>query len=128
MRSLEVRGKTVMKNQGIFAFTTEKRKPGQADQYATNPVEVSEAPDAETALTLYRHSDEKIARALDGSGFGQLKTLDFWHSNILPRIGIFISRRRLPGRDNITTDESRSFGMMTNRTSSTARCGTLLYV
>jgi hypothetical protein len=58
-----------MKNQGIFAFTTEKRKPGQADQYATNPVEVSEAPDAETAVTIYRHSDEEIARALEFLAF-----------------------------------------------------------
>ena len=77
MHSLEGSGKTVIKNQGIFAFTTEKRKPGQADQYATNPVEVSEAPDAETAVPLHEHSDEEIARALDGGGFSQLKALDF---------------------------------------------------
>jgi predicted TPR repeat methyltransferase len=67
----------IVKNQGIFAFTTEERKPGQDDHYAINPVEVSEKPDAETAVTLYRHSDEDIARALDRSGFSLLKTLDF---------------------------------------------------
>jgi len=66
-----------IKNQGIFAFTTEERKPGQGDHYAINPVEVSEQPDAETAVTLYRHSEEDIARAVDGGGFSLLKTLDF---------------------------------------------------
>ena len=67
----------IMKNLGIFAFTTEERKPGQDDHYAINPVEVSEKPDAESAVTLYRHSDVYISETLERSGFSLLKTLDF---------------------------------------------------
>jgi predicted TPR repeat methyltransferase len=67
----------IMKNQGIFAFTTEERKPGQDDHYAINPVEVSEKPDVETAVMLYRHGDVTISETLERSGFSPLKTLEF---------------------------------------------------
>jgi predicted TPR repeat methyltransferase len=67
----------IIKDEGIFAFTTEERKPGQNDHYAINPVEVSEKPDVETAVTLYRHSEAHINESLDRNGFSPLKSLDF---------------------------------------------------
>ena len=67
----------IVKKDGIFAFTTEERKTGQEDHYAINPVEVSEKPDAETAVTLYRHSDATISETLERSGFSLLKSLEF---------------------------------------------------
>ena len=66
-----------MKDQGIFAFTLEEQKSGQADHYAINPVEVSESANAEIAVTLFRHSNETIASALSRSGFILLKAPEF---------------------------------------------------
>ncbi len=67
----------LMKGQGIFAFTVEDRKPGQESGYPINRVEVAERPQAETAVTLYRHSKEDIAGYLDQNGFILCKELEF---------------------------------------------------
>jgi predicted TPR repeat methyltransferase len=67
----------IMKAQRIFAFTVEAQQPDQADSYAINRVEVSEKPEAETAVTLFRHRDDYVASLLAGNGFVLLKTLEF---------------------------------------------------
>jgi hypothetical protein len=66
-----------MKALGIFAFTVEAQQQDQADGYAMNRVEVSEKPEAETAVTLFRHRDDYVASLLAGNGFVLLKTLKF---------------------------------------------------
>lgn len=67
----------IIQEQGIFAFTVEAQKPGQEDSYAINRVEVSEKPDPESAVMLFRHSDETIAQLLEHHGFILLKALEF---------------------------------------------------
>jgi ubiquinone/menaquinone biosynthesis C-methylase UbiE len=67
----------IMKEHGVFAFTVEEQKPGQADQYMINRVEVSEKPEAETAVMLFRHSHDTITQLLDCNGFIPLKALEF---------------------------------------------------
>ncbi len=67
----------IMKNQGIYAFTVEEQEPGQEDHYSINPVEVDETPKEGIAVTLYRHSQEIVAAALEGGGFTPLKALRF---------------------------------------------------
>jgi predicted TPR repeat methyltransferase len=67
----------IMKASGIFAFTVEEQKPGQQGSYAINRVEVSEKPRDETAVKLYRHSEDYITRLLDQNSFALLKTLEF---------------------------------------------------
>ncbi len=67
----------IIKDGGIFAFTVEEQKSDQDDRYEINRVNVSEKPKAETAVTLFRHSDDYIAKLLDDSGFIQLKSLEF---------------------------------------------------
>jgi predicted TPR repeat methyltransferase len=67
----------IIKEHGIFAFTVEEQKPGQEDSYAINRVEVNEVPKPESAVMLFRHSDETIARLLDHHGFKLLKALEF---------------------------------------------------
>ncbi len=62
---------------GILAFTVEEQKPGQAESYPINRVEVEEQPKAETAVTLYRHSQSTIMELLERNGFGLLKSLEF---------------------------------------------------
>ena len=67
----------IIQAQGIFAFTVENQQPGQADSYPINRVEVDQEARAETAVTLFRHPDDYIARLLDANGFELLKTLEF---------------------------------------------------
>jgi predicted TPR repeat methyltransferase len=67
----------IMRVNGIFAFTVEEQKPGQQESYAINRVEVSEKPRDETAVRLYRHSEDCITRILGRNGFTLLKTLEF---------------------------------------------------
>lgn len=67
----------IMKEHGVFAFTLEEQKPGQADQYMINRVEVSEKPEAETAVMLFRHSHNYITQLLDRNSFIPLKALEF---------------------------------------------------
>ena len=67
----------VLKAGGIFAFTVEEQKPGQEDRYAINRVEVSEKPKEETAVMLFRHSEDYVSRLLAQTGFEPLKTLEF---------------------------------------------------
>ncbi len=62
---------------GVFAFTVEEQKPGQASSYPINRVEISELPAAETAVMLYRHRHDAILRLLDQDGFHLLKSLEF---------------------------------------------------
>lgn len=62
---------------GIFAFTVEEQKPGQADSYPINRVEVAEQPAEETAVMLYRHRHDAILKLLDQNGFRLLKSLEF---------------------------------------------------
>lgn len=67
----------IMKVSGIFAFTVEEQKPGQEESYVINRVDVSEKPRDETAVRLYRHSEDCINHLLDQNGFVLLKTLEF---------------------------------------------------
>ncbi len=67
----------VICGQGILAFTVECQKPGEADSYPINRVEVAEQPRAETAVRLYRHSDDYIGRTLERNAFRPLKSLEF---------------------------------------------------
>lgn len=62
---------------GIFAFTLEDQKAGQADRYAINRVEVAETARSETAVTLFRHSAGTLARLLARNGFGLLRSIEF---------------------------------------------------
>lgn len=67
----------IVKPGGIFAFTVEERKPGQEGSYAINRVEVSEKPKEESAVRLYRHSEDFITRILGRNDFELLKALEF---------------------------------------------------
>jgi predicted TPR repeat methyltransferase len=67
----------IIKEQGVFAFTVEDLKPGQDEAYAINRVTVTEQPEPETAVHLFRHSEEYIARLLDQNGFVPLKAVEF---------------------------------------------------
>jgi len=67
----------IMKEQGIFAFTVEEKKPDQDDEYVINRVDVSEKPKADTAVTLFRHRNDYIAQLLESNGFVLLKVLEF---------------------------------------------------
>jgi predicted TPR repeat methyltransferase len=67
----------VMNVEGIFAFTVEEQKPGQASSYPINRVDVSEAPKAGSAVVLYRHSDSYIKGLLDQNLYEVLKTFEF---------------------------------------------------
>jgi predicted TPR repeat methyltransferase len=67
----------ILKEHGILAFTVEDQKPGQEDHYHINRVEVSKKPQEETAVTLFRHPPEEIARILEQNGFILLKELEF---------------------------------------------------
>jgi predicted TPR repeat methyltransferase len=67
----------ITKAQGIFAFTVEAQQPSQADGYAINRVEVSKKPEAEAAVTLFRHRDDYVSSLLARNGFVLLKTLEF---------------------------------------------------
>jgi predicted TPR repeat methyltransferase len=67
----------IIKGQGIFAFTVEDQKPGQEDSYPINRVAVSEQPDAETAVRLFRHGENYIFRLLEQNNFVLLKALEF---------------------------------------------------
>ncbi len=67
----------IIEGHGIFAFTVEIQQPGQEDSYAINRVDVSEKARAETAVTLFRHSDGYITHLLGQSGLVPLKALEF---------------------------------------------------
>ena len=66
----------IVKTNGIFAFTVEEQKQGQEDSYAINRVGVAEKPD-ESAVRLYRHSEDYIAQMSGQNGFELLKALEF---------------------------------------------------
>lgn len=66
----------IVKTNGIFAFTVEEQKTGQEVSYAINRVEVAEKPD-ETAVRLYRHSEDYIVQILGQYGFELLRVLEF---------------------------------------------------
>jgi predicted TPR repeat methyltransferase len=67
----------IIEGNGIFAFTVEAQKSGQEDSYTINQVGASETARVETAVRLFRHSDDYIARLIDRSGFVMLKVLEF---------------------------------------------------
>jgi predicted TPR repeat methyltransferase len=67
----------ILKADGIFAFTVEEQKPGQEESYPINRVEVSEKPKEETAVLLFRHSEDYITRLLGQNEFELLKALEF---------------------------------------------------
>jgi predicted TPR repeat methyltransferase len=67
----------IIQVQGTFAFTVEIQSSGQEDSYAINRVEVDQEASAETAVTLFRHSDDYIVELLNQNGFVCLKALDF---------------------------------------------------
>ena len=67
----------IIKVNGVFAFTIEEQKPDKEDSYAINRVAVSEKPDAKTAVKLFRHREDYIARLLKENDFVLLKALEF---------------------------------------------------
>jgi SAM-dependent methyltransferase len=67
----------VMKADGIFAFTVEDQQPGQAASYLINRAEVTEQPDAESAVLLHRHNESYITGLLDQDHDEVLKTFEF---------------------------------------------------
>jgi ubiquinone/menaquinone biosynthesis C-methylase UbiE len=67
----------VIKGYGIFAFTIEEQKPGEAVNYAINRVEVSQKPNPESAVVLHRHSTEYITGLLEENNYELLKTSEF---------------------------------------------------
>jgi predicted TPR repeat methyltransferase len=67
----------IIKTDGIFAFTVEEQKPDQEGSYPINRVEVSEEPKEETAVLLFRHSENCITHILGQNKFELLKTLEF---------------------------------------------------
>jgi len=67
----------MLKPGGIFAFTVEEQKAGQAAAYPINPVEVAESPKEDVAVLLHRHSAALTGSALRRSGFTLLKELEF---------------------------------------------------
>lgn len=67
----------ILKREGLFAFTVEEQKPGQESSYPINRVEVLEEPMAESAVKLYRHSEDYIAGILDQNHYDVLKTFEF---------------------------------------------------
>jgi predicted TPR repeat methyltransferase len=67
----------ILQPAGIFAFTVEEQKPGQAESYAINRVEVTEKPKEESAVCLFRHSEEYITRLLAQQRFEPLKAVEF---------------------------------------------------
>ncbi len=67
----------IVREGGVFAFTVEDQKGGQDDRYSINREDVSEKPKAETAVTLFRHSNDYISQLLDDSGFILFKSLEF---------------------------------------------------
>jgi predicted TPR repeat methyltransferase len=67
----------IMNPGGVFAFTVEEQKPDQEESYAINRVEVSEQPREESAVLLFRHSEEYMTRVLAQNNFELLKTLEF---------------------------------------------------
>jgi predicted TPR repeat methyltransferase len=67
----------VIQTNGIFAFTVEEQKPGQEDHYAINRVAVTEQPQEESAVMLFRHPEDYITTQLSRNGFAPLKALEF---------------------------------------------------
>lgn len=67
----------IIEGNGIFAFTVEAQKSGQEDSYTINRVGVSKTARVETAVRLFRHSDDYITRLIGQSGFVMLKALEF---------------------------------------------------
>jgi predicted TPR repeat methyltransferase len=67
----------VTKEGGIYAFAVEEQKPGQVSSYPINRVQVSEEPEAESAVVLHRHSEGYITGLLDQNHYAVIKTLEF---------------------------------------------------
>lgn len=67
----------IMQRRGVFAFTVEDWKPGQAESYPINRVDVAEAARDETAVRLYRHNADDLARLFDQNGFELRRSLEF---------------------------------------------------
>jgi predicted TPR repeat methyltransferase len=67
----------ILKGDGIFAFTVEEQKPGQEPGYPINRVEVSEEPDSDSAVLLFRHSESYITGLLEQVQLSVLKTFEF---------------------------------------------------
>lgn len=67
----------ILKGEGIFAFTVEEQKPGQVPSYPINRVEVSEEPDPESAVVLFRHSESYSTGLMEQAHFSVLKTFEF---------------------------------------------------
>ncbi len=67
----------VLRDAGIFAFTVEEQKPGQDVSYAINRENVSDLPQEEEAVRLYRHSELYITQILRTNGFAICKQLEF---------------------------------------------------
>ena len=67
----------IIRKTGLFAFTVENQQPGREESYPINRIDVSEGARVETAVRLYRHSDDYIRQILDQNGFELLKALEF---------------------------------------------------
>ncbi|MBD3219367.1 MAG: methyltransferase domain-containing protein [candidate division Zixibacteria bacterium] len=67
----------IIRPGGIFGFTAEDIKPGQAVKYQLDPEDQSKEPDPDTAITVYRHSFDYIKDTLEKTGFELLKWIEF---------------------------------------------------
>jgi ubiquinone/menaquinone biosynthesis C-methylase UbiE len=67
----------ILKPGGFYAFTLEMQKPGQADHYLINRIEVDEKPKEESAVTLFRHSWQVIGSLLEQHHLILKKKLEF---------------------------------------------------
>ncbi len=67
----------MLKPQGIFAFTVENQKPGDADRYLINKIDVDEQPKPEDAVILFRCRPAEISDLLTKQGFTLRKTFEF---------------------------------------------------
>ena len=67
----------LIKNNGIFAFTTESPSYDNDGSYSINRTDVDHEARPEAAVTLFRHSDEYIYRKLVQNEFELLKSQKF---------------------------------------------------
>ena len=67
----------IIKSQGIFAFTVEGMVAGEKDHYPINRADVDHEARYESAVMLYRHTDDYIKQLLFENEFVLLKSQKF---------------------------------------------------
>ena len=67
----------IIRPHGIFAFTVEEQKPGEQSEYVFPIQGDSGETNEESAIKMYRHSDQYIRNHLSKNGFTILKDFEF---------------------------------------------------